>query len=178
MLEDLLEICRHELPYGGPLLVSNPALWHHCICDLIKTNIGCCLFWSAMFWNLIVSSCWPGFLRSPFRSFCCLIWPLYFKVCCFSFFSLPWWFPEPAPTSCWPGFLRSPWRSFCCLIWPHPPAPSQDDQPAYKEDLDVNYHACRPAATSVLRTACLFVHQRRADSCHSPRNNKLLFSAV
>ena len=83
--------------------------------------------------------------------------------------SLPWWFPGPAPTSCWPGFLRSPWRSFCCLIWPHPPAPSQDDQPAYKEDLDVNYHACRPAATSVLRTACLFVHQRHAESCHSPQ---------
>ena len=43
--------CHMEGPFWSQFQPSD------IIYDLIKTNIGCCLFWSAMFCNLNVSSC-------------------------------------------------------------------------------------------------------------------------
>ena len=43
--------CHMEGPFWSQIQPSD------IIYDLIKTNIGCCLFWSAMFWHLNVSSC-------------------------------------------------------------------------------------------------------------------------
>ena len=43
------------------------------IYDLIKTNIGCCLLWSVRLRHPKVSSCSPGFLRSPCICFGLLI---------------------------------------------------------------------------------------------------------